>query len=309
MREYPLFDGHCDTAKEIFNQGKLLLENDLHTDLQRASEFSPYCQVYAIFTPDNFEAGYRNIMDNLKAQLDANSDMIEHCRTSEDISRCAKSNKSAALISVEGGELLGCDIDKLIKAKEEGVSSVNITWNYENALSSSNAQATEKGLTEKGKDFVAKCFEIGVAVDVSHISDPGFWDICEISAAYNKPFYASHSNSRAICPHRRNLTDDQFKAIIASGGVAGINMYTPFVGEDADIHTVISHIDHFLELGGSKNISMGADFDGCDKLPRGINGISDMKKLYDEMVRLGYGEELISDIFYNNMFRFFSAVI
>ena len=309
MGKCPLFDSHCDTASQIFNKECDLYDNSLHVDLRRGSEYSPYVQIFAIFAPDEFETKYYWIMENLKYQLAINKEKVRLCRTAQDIHDCEVDNISAALISVEGAELLGCDIDKLVHAKDDGVSSVNITWNYANKLSGSNADTPDMGLTKRGMEFVGKCFEIGAAVDVSHISDPAFWDVCCIAEKYGKPFYASHSNSRALCSNKRNLTDDQFRAIVDCGGVAGLNMYASFLGDNADISTVIRHIDRFLELGGAKSIAIGADFDGCNLLPKEISGIQDMHRLYDELILRGYGEELAGDIFYNNQLRFFSEIL
>ncbi len=309
MRNCLLFDSHCDTASQIFDKGYDLFDNSLHVDLRRGGEYSPYVQIFAVFASNEFEAKYRGIMEYLKYQLAINTSNIRLCRTAQDIRDCEVDKISAALISVEGAELLGCEIDKLVYAKDDGVSSVNITWNYANELSGSNAERPDMGLTKRGKAFVDKCFEIGVAVDVSHISDPAFWDVCGIAEKYGKPFYASHSNSRTVCPQKRNLTDDQFRAIVACGGVAGLNMYSSFLGDNADISTILRHIDHFLELGGAKSIAIGADFDGCSVLPKEISGIQDMYRLYDELILRGYGEEFAADVFYNNQLRFFNEVL
>lgn len=305
MENISLFDCHCDTALEIMRNGSSLYENSLHTDLSRGGKYEKYCQVYAIFAHDDFEENYRRSLTYLKGQLELHKDKVSLCRDTKDIAKAAMEGKCAAVISAEGAELLGCNIDRIEGAKAEGISSINITWNYENALSGTNAEGTDKGLTEKGKAFVKKCFETKIAVDVSHISDPGFWDIAEMG----HPFYASHSNSRAVCGHKRNLTDDQFKAIVDCGGIAGMNMYSEFVGENAKISDVIKHIDRFLKLGGEKNIAIGADFDGCDSLPEGIAGVQDMYKIYDELIRLGYGKELADDIFYNNAYRFYEKIL
>jgi membrane dipeptidase len=163
----------------------------------------------------------------------------------------------AAFISIEGAELFGCDLNRLDDFYARGVRALNLCWNHLNALCS------EKGLTELGERFVTRCNELGIIIDVSHLRDEAFWDVIRLTTA---PVMASHSNSRVICPHKRNLTDEQFKAIIKCRGVAGINMYAHFLGENPDVNTVIRHIEHFLSLGGAENIALGCDFDGCDTL-------------------------------------------
>ena len=135
----------------------------------------------------------------------------------------------------------------------------------------------------------------------SHLSDPGFFDLAEMNVL---PLFASHSNSRAVCPHTRNLTDDQFRLIRDSGGVVGINLYTAFVGGDGSIDALLRHFDHFLELDGAHTLALGSDWDGGISGAGGIAGVEDMGKLADAMERRGYGAALIRDIFYGNLARF-----
>lgn len=137
-------------------------------------------------------------------------------------------------------------------------------------------------------------------VDVSHLSDPGFWDVIELA---KKPVFASHSNSRAICGHTRNLTDEMFTALIKNGGVTGFNMGSDFVGEDPGIDTIIAHIEHWLSLGGEQNISLGGDWDGVGSMPKGITGIQDLEKLAERLLQMNYSEALVEALFYRNLMR------
>ena len=137
--------------------------------------------------------------------------------------------------------------------------------------------------------------KIGMTVDVSHLSEKSFWEVAEIS---KKPIVATHSNSKPICGHVRNLTDDQFLKIKETGGVVGINFYPLFLGDN--IFCIKKHIDRFLELGGEDNIGLGSDFDGVESLPEGINGVQDMKKIID---MLPYSDEIKEKIAYKNFIR------
>ena len=213
--------------------------------------------------------------------------------------------RMAALLSVEGAELLDCDLDKLRQAYAWGVRAVNLTWNHPNALSGTNAEERERGLSAQGRAFVQEMQRLGMLVDVSHLSDPGFWDVMEIAG---KPIFASHSNARDVFFDTRNLTDAQFTAIIKNNGVAGLNLYAGFLGRAADLDTVTRHLEHFLALGGERNLSLGGDWDGCTVLPEGIEGIQDLDRLYEHLLRRNYHEELVRGIFYSNLMRVVSEV-
>lgn len=303
-RRIPLFDAHCDTALKMYKDGVSLRKNSCHIDLERGMRYFPYVQFFALFSMgDTVREDYRNMLANLKSEFKKNEDILYHCKNTSDVDTAIANEKIAAFITVEGAELLGCDETELENAYNEGVRAVTITWNFLNKLSGSNVEGSDVGLTEAGKSFVRKCQQLGVLVDVSHISDPAFWDVIETA---EKPIIATHSNSRTICNHSRNLTDEQFKAIIQNGGVSGINLYDLFVGENANVDTVVAHIDHFLSLGGAKHIGIGADLDGCDTLPRGINGVEDLEKLYDALLKKRHRQELVDDIFFNNLMNLIS---
>ena len=139
---------------------------------------------------------------------------------------------------------------------------------------------------------------LGMLIDVSHISDEGFWDIIERT---KMPVIATHSNSRAICNVPRNLTDDMFKAIMETGGVVGINLYEGFLGEDATLDTVCDHIFHFMEMDTTgKHISLGGDLDGINKMPRGCTGVENYSDLAEVLLKRGLSEEMLLNIFWNN---------
>jgi membrane dipeptidase len=160
------------------------------------------------------------------------------------------------------------------------------------------SHVTGEGLTDLGKEYVRQAQALGMLVDVSHISDRGFWDIMDMTQA---PIVATHSNSRAVCDHSRNLTDDMFLAICRTGGVAGFNQCAPFVGENPDLDTVCDHILHFLELDPSgKHIALGADLDGCDELPCGFEGIQSYPVMAQRLLERGVGAKTLEDIFWNN---------
>ena len=174
--------------------------------------------------------------------------------------------------------------------------SIKNGWNEKNPLTGSNV--TGGGLTELGKEFVKEAQRLGLLIDVSHISDEGFWDIMEITQA---PVIASHSNSRAVHNVSRNLTDDMFKAICSTGGVVGLNLYSSFVAENANIDGYCNHVFHFLEIDPEgKHIALGGDLDGCDSLVEGIAGVQDYPKIAQRLLERGLSEEMVMDLYWNN---------
>ena len=165
---------------------------------------------------------------------------------------------------------------------------------------------TGGGLTDRGREYVREAQRLGMLVDVSHISDEGFWDIMEIT---NAPVIATHSNSRAVCAHSRNLTDDMFRAICQTGGVAGINQYASFLGEHPTLDTVCDHVFHFMELDPEgTHIALGGDSDGCSRLAAGFTGIESYPSLADRLMERGLTQENIQNIFWNNPFRVLQTV-
>ena len=306
-----LFDGHCDTILKCYLEGGGLRRQTGHLDLERRRGKGRWAQFFATFgSPEDMpdRSLWEVFLEEyalFRSEIDANADLVTFCRTGAEAEAAFAAGKTAAFLSAEGAELLDCDLEKLRMAHRMGVRIVNITWNHPNALSGTNAEEPDRGLSEQGRAFVKTMGELGMLVDVSHLSDPGFWDVMEIT---NRPVVATHSNSRAVCPHPRNLTDEQFTAIINTNGVAGLNMYAGFLGDDPDFDTVVSHLEHFLALGGENNVSMGGDWDGITSMPRGMNGIQDMEKLYEHLLRRNYSETLLEKVFYSNLMRVVNEV-
>ena len=186
-----------------------------------------------------------------------------------------------------------------------GVRVVHITWNFDNGLCGS-VMGSGAGLSEKGRCFVKKAQELGVLLDMSHISQQGFWEVLETS---RKPVIAGHSNTRALCPVPRNLSDEQFIALKNQGGGAGINLYPEFLGLGRDIDAVFAHIEHFMALGGEKAVFLGCDLDGIDEMPKGIHGVEDLGKIYEVLLRHNYPESLVRDVFINNIMNIMERVL
>lgn len=290
----PYFDAHCDTISALFDEGGNLLQNVWHLDLARLKTYAPAAQFFAVWG-----GHYPEKTALLKSELSKYSDLAVFCQTPGAGRAAAREGKIAAFLSIEGAEQIGCSIEALRAAHDgDGVLMVNLCWNSDNVLCGS-AMDGGGGLTEAGRAFVRAAQEMGVAVDLSHASERTFWDVMEITA---RPVLASHSNSAALySAFPRNLTDAQFEALVACGGGAGLNLCPVFLAVDADIGSCTAHIEHFLALGGEKAVFMGADLDGVEVLPRGITGVQDVGRIYEALLRRNYSENLVRDIFYNNL--------
>lgn len=301
----PLFDGHCDTLFRLTYAPQNQLSDDKgQWNLQRIGCFGPMAQFFAVYW-DSATPFYKMMVKRefkvFEKEMKRNADVITHCRNAAEADKAFKEGKTAAFLSVEGAELIGCSLTELQKAYDRGVRAVNPTWNHANALSGSHMDEPERGLSELGREYVQKMQQLGMLVDVSHLSEPGFWDVMEVA---QKPIIATHSDSRAVWNHTRNLTDEQFTAIMKNQGVAGLNAYTAFLGEGKVTEdTLIAHLEHFLSLGGEKNVALCGDWDGCDSLPEGYSGVWSWAGLYETLLQRNYPEKLVRDLFFNNMMR------
>ena len=293
----PYFDAHCDTLSVLHSRGAewSLGANAAEVDIDRLSAYSPAAQVFAIWG-----GHYEEKLALLRRSL-ARDGRAVLCRTAEEVRKANAAGKVAALLSVEGAEILGCSIERLREARErDGLAMINLCWNCDNALCGA-AMDSGSGLTDAGRAFVRAAQDVGVAVDLSHASERTFWDVLETA---QKPVIASHSNAAALSSEfPRNLTDEQFTALVKCGGGAGLNLCAGFIGLGRDIGACCAHIEHFLALGGEKSLFLGTDFDGIAAVPRGLYGVQDMWKLYEALLERGHSEELVQDIFYGDLLR------
>ena len=215
---------------------------------------------------------------------------------------CIIPGVAAALLSIEGAELLACDPGRVAQAAQWGVRIINPVWNRTNALSGTNLEDPDRGLSAQGRDFIREMEGCGIYADVSHLSDPGFWDLVRMA---HRPILASHSNSRAVCPHRRNLTDDMLRAIRNTGGVVGLNLYQSFVGPDETMDGLVRQIEHMLDIAGEETLCIGGDLDGCEKLAGGLRGVEDVPRIWAALAGRGYPRPLLENIFWSNLRRLF----
>lgn len=306
---FPIFDLHCDTAYALLSREELMVDkqlksNQLHIDLERAAKLPGYCQCFACFTTpleqlppkmtviDLFERELNGILN----EIGKNPDVMQQAFSVDDIRANQEKGIMSAVLTIEGPAGFGFDPSLLEMMHAVGFRISTLGWNEDNLLTGSHK--TGNGLTDSGREYVRECQRLGILVDVSHLSDRGFWDIMEMTQA---PVIASHSNSRAVWDTSRNLTDDMFRAICQTGGVAGINLYTRFLGERVTLDTVCEHIFYFLEMDPEgEHISFGGDLDGCEELPAGFVGVESYPALVQRLLHRGAGEKIVQNICWNN---------
>ena len=302
MRRIPVFDAHCDTISWGMWKKENVVDNTGMVDLKKTpAVFERYCQLFALFANSARpgHATYDEMLARFHQQMADHSEYVSHCRTMEEAEQAHQQGKAAAFLSVEGAEILDCDLARLEQAAADGVVAINLTWNNANAISGTNVQDPDRGLSPLGRQFVMRMQELGVLVDVSHLSDPGFWDVIEIA---RKPIIASHSNARSVWNHTRNLTDEQITAIIKNQGIIGLNIYRDFIGLKEDFDAVRAHLDHILALGAEKRLALGGDWDGCEPI-KVLPTILQLTDLYEYLLVHNYSEGMLEDIFYNNLMR------
>ena len=248
-----------------------VLERRHFQNLKEAGISTIICSLYIsdIFLP---EGALRNALDQisaLKEELEESRELFSLCRNSSEAKAASEKGKIGLFLSLEGAEPLGNDIFLLRTFYDLGVRLVGLTWSRRNyagdgsSFDPADAPRHPGGLTKFGRELVMEAQKMGMVIDVSHLNDPGFYEVAELIKA---PFIASHSNCRALCGSARNLKDDQIKMIAESGGVVGLNAYSPFVSDnEADRNTdkFFEHLQHITQVAGIDNVGLGLDLCDC----------------------------------------------
>lgn len=315
-----LIDMHCDTMSILHNDTKQrhLYSNDLQIDIKKLQQADSKAQFFALFlhlaslkkdniSPFDF---VNSMIDKFNEEMELNAKYIKHARNIEDLKKNDKEGLISAFLTIEEGAALEGSIENLVTVHNKGVKLITLTWNYENELGypNCNLETMEKGLTNRGIEFVEAMNSLHMLVDVSHLSDGGFYDVIKHSKT---PFVASHSNARSIAKHSRNLTDEMIKALANKGGVMGLNFCTEFLNDNDKISRIsymVEHLKHIRNIGGIDVMAIGTDFDGIgSKLE--ISNISEMDKLVTAIEKAGFTSNEIEKIFYKNVQRVISEVL
>ena len=320
-----VWDLHCDTLSELRRAEKngtpaSFAHNDLHIDLQKLKKGDYMLQCFAAFvnlgdkTPgaDPLVTALEEI-DVFKRIMEKYPEDIAPVYQPSDIRKNAAEGKISGMLTIEEGGCCKGSLGVLRRMYELGVRMMTLTWNHENELASPQRNPggvlvpqTEKGLTGKGFEFLAEMERMHMIVDVSHLSDKGFWDIVEHGT---RPFAASHSNCRALAPHTRNLTDEMIRVMAEKGGLVGLNYCAGFLDDQpspdlcrSTTALMAKHAAHFKQVGGIEIIGLGSDFDGIPTNPA-LPGAEAMPVLWDRLKTAGFTENQLDGIFWGNVMR------
>lgn len=292
-----VFDLHCDSLYRANDEKGSLINNNYEFSLSKAEKYYGYTQTTAIWIPDEYrgnsawnlvESCYkvfvRDIVRSNFVQLDNFND--------------TEKNPYNLILSVEGGSAIGGKLENIQKLRKMGVRFFTLTWNGSNEIGDGILCENPKGLTKFGRDVINELEKNNIVIDVSHASEPLFWEVAELS---KKPFVATHSNSRRYCSNKRNLTDEQFRTILKNGGIVGLNFHKYFITDNgvADLSDLERHLYHFLSLGGENTVALGSDFDGAE-MPNCIKGVESMADVYEYLLSRNYNETLVKKLFYYN---------
>lgn len=301
------FDLHCDTLYKVVCEDKSLIQNDCDVSLEKAKIFDKYIQCFAVWIPDDVrKSKAMELFEKCRKKL--SQEFVSFGETGSIVDNNFSEKKIQAILTVEGSAVLGGKIENIKYLKKCGVKVITLTWNGSCEVGDGCAVHNALGLSDFGKSVVQSMDKYGIVIDVSHASEKLFYNVACNSS---KPFIATHSNSFEICNHYRNLKDEQFQIIKQCGGLVGITFFDEFLGLEkyhSGFDKIRAHVEHFLELGGEKTLSIGSDFDGANMIEE-IKSIEKIKYLYEFFLKKNYKEKVVKDIFFDNAYNFFKNKI
>lgn len=304
-------DLHSDTIYQLWRgRADSLVHNGLDIDIERLKKADCLVQCFALFnnelSPDTFES-WMEFYEFYKRVIEEQSDSLMFVENYEDIAMARLTGKCGIMKTVEDSRVIGDDIDKLRDIRKLGVRILGFVWDSETPLAYQNKEDYEyhnRGLKPKGREAVELLNELGIIPDVSHLNRGGTLELAELS---KKPVIASHSLSRSVQDHRRNMTDEEIRAIADTGGVIGLNFCPEFLGSDKRVsfENIKRHLDQMVKVGGEGVAAIGTDFDGFGAEYSEYPDISYLPKLYDDMLSAGYSSSFVDGMFFRNALRVF----
>lgn len=298
--EFQVVDFHCDALSKMqFNEQISFLWDDrldVNLDSLKAGQVAVQC--FAIYISERLgTARFSHILDQIEIfHTKVVRSGVRPLCWQEEMDLIQDSGQPWGMLSIEGADGLEARMQYLRIAYEQGVRFLGLTWNYANWAVDGIMERRNGGFTNKGMELVKTCHELGIILDVSHLSGKGFWELTELAKQAGKPFIASHSNAFTVCPHPRNLKDDQIKAILELDGRIGITFVPYFVQSQGPVHLdgILRHIEHICSLGGADYLMFGSDFDGIDTYIKGLDNPGCYPALAEQLLKY-YPEKLIKN--------------
>ena len=308
MDKLKIIDFHCDALLRLYQtQGEIKFKDakELETNKERLKKGKVKVQAFALFVfPEvKAEQKFQVALDQIHyfyTDVLGNNPEMKLIKEWSDIENL-QDDEIGALLTLEGVDAIGNDLQKLSILYQLGVRSVGLTWNNANLAADGAQEKRGAGLTSFGEEIVVYNNEHKILTDVSHLSEKAFWDVINVA----KYPIASHSNSKAIMDHVRNLSDEQAKAMFEKDAMVDMVYCPQFVKdkENVTIADLIEHIEHFCSLGGEKNIGLGSDFDGITKKIMNLEDASMQQNLLNELLKQNYSEEIVKGFAYENFMR------
>lgn len=306
-------DFHCDTIlKCVDSEGKIKLnKNDICIDVQKLRKGDYMAQFFAMYVDlEKYDKPMDRALDMIDCfynEIQENNENIAFAAGIGDMDKNRSEGRISAFLTIEEGGVLEGKLQNIRNLYRLGVRLITLTWNYPNCIGYPNFewQYKDKGLTSFGKEVVAEMNRLGMLIDVSHLSDQGFYDVVKLS---NKPFVASHSNARSVTNHPRNLSDDMLRMLAEKGGVTGLNLESEFLGDGGSLEAIIRHVRHMKNTAGIDVVAIGTDFDGTEHQPV-IKDSGHMGILADAFSRAGFTSDEIDRITHKNAERVIREVL
>lgn len=279
------FDLHSDTPTECYRKNISFKDSALAVSADKGKNFDKWYQTFAIWINETEEKPY-------ELYINALADFKEKLKDAPD--------NLTPIFAVEGGTVIENDIERLYRLKDDGISFLSLTWNGENAIA--GGVKTRKGLTDFGRDVIKEMNSLKIGCDLSHINEKSFYSAIEVA---DYPL-ATHSNSKIILNHPRNLTDEQIKLIAGKGGIIGLCYYSLFLG-GKPFEALYKNICHLLYMGLEDHIALGSDFDGAE-MDKTLSSPDDIPAFYEFLSQKGLNGKLLDKIFFQNANNFIAKL-
>jgi membrane dipeptidase len=315
--KYGVIDSHCDTVHYFTGEKgdyDFAKKNTLgHLDIPRMEEGGIKVQFFALYIEPEYKPSGAlkrclQLLNFYFQTTEPSQDRLETVYTFNDLERINKDGKVAAVITIEGGEALEGDIGVLRMLFRLGIRGLGLTWNQRNDIADGiGEKEANGGLTIFGKKVIREMNDLGMIIDLAHIAEKGFHDVLSLT---DSPIIVSHANSRTLCGHPRNLTDQQLKLLQQNGGVIGLSFYPVFIdGIEPSFEKLLDHFEHIANLIGVEHLGIGSDYDGIQSAVEGLKDVSFLPSLTEGLLSRGFKEEDIGKILYENYFRVMKKIL